>query len=206
MRIDRDMNRQLHNNSVAQSRKGVVEQGRVSQKSGTPQQGSRVSGNREMTNALLIMGKAQAIVQQALTVSGRLQSMAATSLSAPSLEVQQVGRELQSINASLGELGAGVIPPAIEQGVKRELPELQHSVAALDPKTGASSEDERAAVTERLSQQAERFERMGSSLEREYGVSRRVPENITATIIGSSKEALVAQGNIVPESVERLLQ
>jgi len=64
----------------------------------------RETGMRELGNALMVMQKAQMLVQEALSVSSRLQNIAAEGVNNGSIDYTQINNELAQVSTSFEEL------------------------------------------------------------------------------------------------------
>lgn len=170
---------------------------------------------RDMSNALMIMQKAQVIVQRALTASHRLQNMAMGTITNNPSDYEQIGQELRSVNASLSEYSVPVTaPPAAQQIASREVPKLKNNINALseiaqNQAEGKTQGLELDNISRNLGEQALRIESANSQIIGRQTVSDMpLAKSITDTadLIGSNpKAAIAAQGYVQPERVSRLI-
>ncbi|MBN2436844.1 MAG: hypothetical protein JXK07_16405 [Spirochaetes bacterium] len=210
MKINTDINTRVQGYSTRVTDSAATPSAAASQ-----QKTAQNVSTRDMSNALMIMQKAQVIVQRALTASHRLQNMAMGTITNNPSAYEQIGQELRSVNASLSEYSVPVTaPPAAQQIASRELPELKNNINALseiaqNQAEGKTQRTELDNISRNLGEQALRIESANSQIIGRQTVSDMpIAKTITDTadLIGSNpKAAIAAQGYVQPERVSRLI-
>lgn len=151
------------------------------------------SSLRELSESLMIRQKAQIIVQQALNVSARLQNISRAPASSSRQQFNDVGRELQNINSSLGEYGSTVTPPPVQNEVRamKEMVDKQSVDSSEIGRIYSKLDETNKSVTEQL----EAGMRQGGITEQQNSVK------VAELIQSKPAMALAAQGNIPAERV-----
>jgi hypothetical protein len=161
---------------------------------------------REMTGALEIMQKAQIIVQQALTVSSRLQNIAAESFRNGDVDYKQIGNELAQIQESFSTL-APSIPTAAPQ-MTSVYNNTEKDIFSLK-KIAENETIDKSLINSTYSSLQESsyiLNRETETIENKMGaVSHPDKKIIAESIMNKPDSSVFAQGNISPESVKRLL-
>ncbi len=210
MKINTDINTRVQGYSTRVTDSAATPSATTSQ-----QKTAQNISTRDMSNALMIMQKAQVIVQRALTASHRLQNMAMGTITNNPSDYEQIGQELRSVNASLSEYSVPVTaPPAAQQIASREVPKLKNNINALseiaqNQAEGKTQGLELDNISRNLGEQALRIESANSQIIGRQTVSDMpLAKSITDTadLIGSNpKAAIAAQGYVQPERVSRLI-
>ena len=210
MKINTDINTRVQGYSVKKTDSTVSQNETAAQ-----QKTAQNTSTRDMSNALMIMQKAQVIVQRALTASHRLQNMAMGTITNNPSAYEQIGQELRSVNASLSEYSVPVTsPPAAQQIATREVPELRENISALsdiaqNQAKGKTQRTELDQISRKIGEQALRIESAntqitGAQSVADVPVAKSVAD--TADLISSNPEAaMVSQGYLQPERVSRLI-
>lgn len=162
---------------------------------------------RSVSNVMTIMHKAQSIVQRALTVSTRLQGIAMNSFSSDGPNMNQLQKEIQTINASLGEYDAGVSPPPVEQSIRPEavrdvLERMNRMVQG-----GTVDKTEVGAINSSLQKRLNGINNDIAVMENRYGIQPDPDVGKTAgTIRANSSAAIAAQGSVSADTVSQVIE
>lgn len=170
------------------------------------QQATQGTGTqRSMTDALIMMQKAQSIVSQALSVSSRLQNIAAESMTTGRVNREEITREVSSIDAQLGQFGTGVIqPPQADGETDTTADRIRAEVAAIRQGVSSASDGEEfVAISARLNRISAELASAAGAVERNLipgETAGRAPgvlaTETAAAIRGNAASALTAQGNL----------
>lgn len=175
-------------------------------------QNATQGGNvRDMSNALMIMQKAQVIVQRALTASSRLQNMAMGTITSNPAEYEQIGQELRSVNASLEGFSVPVTAlPAAREIASNEIPQMRENMQALtqvadNQARGNDQTQQLKQISGNFRNQADRIEALEDRIGTTYGARKASVSDVAGLISSNAQAAISAQGNIQAERVGNLI-
>jgi len=171
---------------------------------------------RSMTNAMVMIQKAQSIVQEALSVSGRLHSIAAESMMTGRTDMQAVTRELAGIDNSLGQYGAATASPPVQPDAvpAERMKEIKAAVGEMHRMAGNGAVD-----GERLKEIQSTLKESEKIFKHEFGTvsakamntdpfrnsfSQHTFNSLKSDITGNANIALGAQGNLIAANVNYL--
>ncbi len=174
-----------------------------------------VPSENSLSNAMVIMNKARAIIQQALSVSGRLRSEAALSMTSGNVNQAAIGREIASLNTSFGEFSTSVTVPAIRESITPEtVKQMNNNITQLQSfyerktvpeKEIATVDDNFRKINTQLEKQieaaTEKLQRYADS----YKAEKPDIPALAGQIRGNFNSALLAQGNISGDNAAQLL-
>ncbi|MGL4370663.1 MAG: hypothetical protein ACRCUT_13475 [Spirochaetota bacterium] len=168
---------------------------------------------RDLSNAMMILQTANAIIQQALTVSGKLRTMAQSTMATGQTDMQEISRSLAEINSSLQ--GQTVNAPVIKEMPKdAENVRIDKEIASMEKMadTGKADKEQADAVYESLvKKQGEVRERIDTAAEQmgakgySYEAAPARSADLSREIVNNFSGALSAQGNIRSETAGILL-
>gem|GEM_PF-2873045 len=149
---------------------------------------------RELGNALMVMQKAQMLVQEALSVSSRLQNIAAEGVNSGSIDYSEINKELAQLSSTFEELS-----PSMKTQVGLVTEDVKNANDALDRgdlKTMDSALQHGSKLIDEAS--AQYIRTMGAD-----SLSGGETQRLAAA--GLPENAISLQGNISPDRVKRLV-
>lgn len=161
---------------------------------------------------MIMMQKAQSIVSQALSVSSRLKSIAAETLSTGKTNMEEVSREIASIDSQLGQFGTGVTQAPANADQKATVDQIKQEFNAL--KAAAKNSDAESAdqIMGRLSKINADISNKISAMEKNVispEILQKTPASLaaesTAGIKANPEQYLAAQGNIATGTAHSLI-
>ncbi|HEY1406068.1 MAG TPA: hypothetical protein VF857_05615 [Spirochaetota bacterium] len=184
----------------------------------SPSSGGFSSELRELSNVMTLMQTANGIIQEALNVSGKLRSIAMSSLADGPANTNEIAQSISEIRTSLQQNGGQPVsmPPIQQTGNARNNPGIPQIADELDQLSILSRQsplDDRKlfSVEESLrKKQADTYgeieqigQRMGGAFS--YGKSIASVDETSAMVKENPSQSLLVQGNIRPEIVSSLL-
>jgi hypothetical protein len=161
------------------------------------------------------MQTASGIIQEALNASSELRSMAMSSIFTGHTDYNEVADSLAGIQASLHQYGQMVTIPQInESNEKQPIPDISHEMALMGnmTKDKVVSQTELSTIDKNLTDKGKEINDRMSLLEKQLGLSKpNYPEESvmvresSLSIMQHSGGAMIAQGNLRPETVRALL-
>ena len=165
---------------------------------------------RDMSNAMMILQTANAVVQQALNVSNKLRTMAQSTMMTGNTNMQELAQSIAGINSSLQQQGASIIAPVIQEAPKvRDTARIDDELASMERMTKAGKVDKEQSETvydSLIRKQEEIKQRIDASAQKmgaagfNYEAAPARTADLAKSIAGNYSSALSAQGNIRVES------
>ena len=187
--------------------------------------GSRISSNRSIGDALTLARISQSLIQKAIIISSRLQNLASEAITTGKVDTEEVDLAVNEINSSISTYGNEIATPVTtitDSSPNIEpLPEFRSDMENLKDEAVKIQNNEKPdietidAITENLITKSKQIGDTTNIIFREaaatdikpnnYSDVENVVINTTELINGSGTEALISQGNIRPDIVEKVL-
>lgn len=180
--------------------------------------GNRLTMDRSLADALSIAHVSSSIIQKAMVVSSRLRNIAAEAVASGKVDTAALQETVSLIPADLDRFGEAVQgPPQIlpDSGEAIDVTDVMKEVAVMAENLGQGSIPGGEAfdrLDETLKTRGAELAQLSRGLEAEIAPSGAVfrdytpdlPRQTAEAIIGNPNQALIAQGNIIPETASAL--
>jgi len=170
---------------------------------------------RDMSNAMMILQTANAVIQQALNVSSKLRSMAQSTMMTGQTDIVELTQNIAGINSSLQQQGTSIAAPVIQEAPKvRDTARIDEELASMEKMANAGKIDKEkadAVYDALIKRQTEVKERIDAAAEKmgaagfNYEAAPAKTADLSRAIAGNFSGSLTAQGNIRPEIAGALL-
>lgn len=167
-----------------------------------------------LSNAMIIMQKARAIISQALNISSRLVNQAQVTFTSGNVNTNNISVEVSAMNNSFSEFSATISQPPIQNSALEKLAEgLENDIGTITQMTQNNTPaSEFEPVIRQLNERNEVLDKIIEenrqkmiNIANGYEAPRPDAARLRRSIANDSSRALAAQGNIFSENVSGLL-